>query len=487
MLSKYLKVIFIFIFFNISIASATISQLTFSDTTASFVDYGTATSAAPAPTPTGTNTPTSGSIPIVYGGMAGAEINCVTGTGPSAGVVCNNCTADLSPCNEKRIYGDLELQVEFRTDRADLIAAGAKIIYTVSAPGSTSATPLIPEVVPVTLAANTPLVVKIKWSSLCAAIGAGNCNTDKAATTINIGIDSKSDNSLDDSISFQVAVVGNSYQANSAYTYHSNCKDAAPGGIDEGFCYFWLYKGDKKAHIKDSKQSDTYNIAPGSSKYRNVRFYYNQGSSTTCDVNAFKSVTPISKYVDIATNNNGGQYYLKQSYIPNLDNYTLYYFRMANVDVAGNVFYFSSATGDSSTASMPGGVVLNCVDHSVVPEEVVGLLDGQSCFIATAAFGSPLAKELDVLREFRNHYLLPYSWGKSFVKWYYGWSPDAADWLRSQKFFRNLVKWALWPVVGLARFTLWSGLPGLIVFLILGLVMTLLLLKNVKRRRSKSV
>ena len=49
-----------------------------------------------------------------------------------------------------------------------------------------------------------------------------------------------------------------------------------------------------------------------------------------------------------------------------------------------------------------------------------------NCFIATAAYGTPLAEELDGLRWFRDNVMMRFTTGRGLIMLYYAYAPDAA-------------------------------------------------------------
>ena len=62
------------------------------------------------------------------------------------------------------------------------------------------------------------------------------------------------------------------------------------------------------------------------------------------------------------------------------------------------------------------------------------------CFIATAAYGTDTAKEIDILREFRDAVLLPNSLGAEFVSLYYKISPPIASFISQHEVLRTVVR-----------------------------------------------
>lgn len=79
---------------------------------------------------------------------------------------------------------------------------------------------------------------------------------------------------------------------------------------------------------------------------------------------------------------------------------------------------------------------------------------GGTCFVATAAFGTPLAHELYVLRDWRDRDLLPRAPGTAFVDTYYRLSPPVAHFIAERPVLRAMVRVLLTPVVILAKLRL---------------------------------
>ncbi len=71
------------------------------------------------------------------------------------------------------------------------------------------------------------------------------------------------------------------------------------------------------------------------------------------------------------------------------------------------------------------------------------------CFVATAAYGSPLAAEISVLRRFRDRYLAPHALGRTAISAYYEVGPSLADYIRARPWARTLSRRLLDPVVAL--------------------------------------
>jgi phosphate ABC transporter phosphate-binding protein len=77
--------------------------------------------------------------------------------------------------------------------------------------------------------------------------------------------------------------------------------------------------------------------------------------------------------------------------------------------------------------------------------------EGGGCLIATAAFGSEMAPQVQLLREVRDNVLFGTSSGTNFMTGfnsiYYSFSPTVADWERNNPAFKEVVKTAITPML----------------------------------------
>ncbi len=74
---------------------------------------------------------------------------------------------------------------------------------------------------------------------------------------------------------------------------------------------------------------------------------------------------------------------------------------------------------------------------------------GGGCFIATAAYGTPFAKQVELLKKFRDQKLLTNKAGRAFVRFYYRHSPVIADFIRNKPILCAFVRGMLKPIVWL--------------------------------------
>ncbi len=98
---------------------------------------------------------------------------------------------------------------------------------------------------------------------------------------------------------------------------------------------------------------------------------------------------------------------------------------------------------------------------------------GDTCFIATAAYGSPMEKHVKLLKKFRDVYLMPHRVGRYIVDLYYHYSPPVAKFIERHETVKDVVRITLMPVIGFSYLMLSYGISWYMVF---GLVAAMIIM-----------
>jgi hypothetical protein len=99
----------------------------------------------------------------------------------------------------------------------------------------------------------------------------------------------------------------------------------------------------------------------------------------------------------------------------------------------------------------PGGIASVGDSYSNLGSNAVG------CFITTTAFGSKFEKHVQLLRKFRDLYLMSNRIGRSFVETYYKYSPPMANFIAKHDILRTIVRLGLAPLIGVSWIALKIG------------------------------
>lgn len=205
------------------------------------------------------------------------------------------------------------------------------------------------------------------------------------------------------------------------------------------------------------------------------RLYYKIGANGPPynGVGATEGDAPITIWTDELYNPDQPEFT-----IHGLEENETYYFVLTAYDIDG----YESAYSEE--------VSFNSADYDTIAGENTDDLTGDGtsgggggCFIATAAYGSLMAPHVRILCEFRDRILLPNSFGKSFVDFYYKHSPLAAKFIAEHGASRAMVRVTLIPVVGISWIALKMG-PGATVLILLffGIGLIAFYKKGLKKR-----
>jgi hypothetical protein len=383
---------------------------------------------------------TTSTTTTMYGGLAG---KCAS---PGA-TLCNSCvghaTTEACPIDATKNYPLCSCNTGMVQD-----AAPVSITFTsnIAGTGSTvarlgSSTTIFGSAVG--YAGPGTVVVNTTWGEICGNLfsTAGTCTGTSGSQQLRVGI-------TGDNVSF-ADVGGITVTMLTAAADQIDDCTATTGGI----CHFWSYPGDESVYMKDLTP------AGALSSPQSLRVFISDQN--------FNKANPTDaiQTTDLQLNADGS---LPNTLITGLNNDppVPYHFRVAVVDLAGNVSNFTSdanitaATGGACTVDAQNADLDStdgCKYHAT-PDQVLGLLSKDlACFVATAAYGSPMAPKLNTFREFRSRYLLINPWGRRFVDSYYKWGPKAAHFIDQHEWARSAARALLWPAYGFAFLSLQMG------------------------------
>jgi outer membrane protein assembly factor BamB len=112
------------------------------------------------------------------------------------------------------------------------------------------------------------------------------------------------------------------------------------------------------------------------------------------------------------------------------------------INWTGDVETIPDVEDATTTVTMDGDYSIAANFEEEAPEPSGGM-----CFIATAAYGTPMTDEVGILREFRDECLLTNPLGQSVVDLYYRISPPLADFINEHPSLKPIVRVGLFPAV----------------------------------------
>jgi hypothetical protein len=128
-------------------------------------------------------------------------------------------------------------------------------------------------------------------------------------------------------------------------------------------------------------------------------------------------------------------------------------------------------------------VVVLTIGFNVGRDATLTINRASMCFIATAAYGTPMAEEVQILREFRDKYLLTNPLGRAFVDFYYRVSPPIAEFITEHPSLKPIVRAGLLPAVAMSTVVVNTSLAQKAAILgLLVLVSVALAVRAIRRR-----
>lgn len=369
--------------------------------------------------------------PIIYGGTSGTAC---AGNGTST---CNSCTAAGTACNNSRIYNSLTLQINFTVTGSltGPILAGDTNNNLITSTKPTG-----------DFTTGDTTYIQFTWSNLCTTLGAADCETLTSMTkTLRLAIDGDKDGVIDEGEYASISIVVHRPSTGDFNTLDCNSTNST------GICNFIATAGDEKVAIESLETTDDGFPNAAGVKVSHVRIYY----YPSLDFNDVGYNLGSSNYIDISLVDDGKN--LSNKFVTGLTNKQSYVFKAAVKDLTQNVYGLMSSTAvDNACATKTDATC----DLIATPDEVFGLLtEDLNCFITTVAYGSSFSEKVITFRKFRNQFLVPHTWGRKIIFWYYDIGPKAARTIDQSPVLKTISRIILWPFWAFAKISLKTGLP----------------------------
>ncbi len=192
-----------------------------------------------------------------------------------------------------------------------------------------------------------------------------------------------------------------------------------------------------------------------------INLSWTDNSSTETGISIERATTSGGSYTLIGTAASNATSYSDTG----LPSSTTYYYRVSSYSSSLTSGY-SNEAGATTPAPPPSGG------------------GGGGCFIATAAFGTPLEKHVRILRTFRDRSLLPTAAGRAFVNFYYKISPPIADRIAQSEVLRFFTRGSLLPLVGMAYLTVAYGATATLLGMLFVILSTVAALWTLRRKKG---
>jgi hypothetical protein len=145
------------------------------------------------------------------------------------------------------------------------------------------------------------------------------------------------------------------------------------------------------------------------------------------------------------------------------------------VNWTGNVDTIVNIGEASTTITIQG-------DYSIT----ANFWEGEPCFIATATYDTTMAKEIEILRRFRDEYLLTSPVGQALVDLYYRVSPPIAEFITEHPGLKPIMRTGLLPAVAIATVSVnTTGAEEIAIVGVMALVSVALAAWATRRRSRK--